>query len=75
SITKLCITTSIRTLNNLPNGLEELEIIDVNDDVTNLPSSITKIIINCQYDIISKFKIIPYGCIVMNGLQQIILSS
>ncbi|AYV80345.1 MAG: hypothetical protein Gaeavirus35_5 [Gaeavirus sp.] len=73
SITKLCITTSIRTLNNLPNGLEELEIIDVSDDVTNLPSSITKIIINSPHVILSKFKRIPYGCVVMNANGNILL--
>ncbi|AYV80344.1 MAG: hypothetical protein Gaeavirus35_4 [Gaeavirus sp.] len=77
SLRILTITTTAESLNDLPNGIEELCIYDVNQRVTNLPSSLQKITVKYMSDakIIKKFKKLPYGCIVLNKHNEIILSS
>ncbi|AYV80315.1 MAG: hypothetical protein Gaeavirus30_5 [Gaeavirus sp.] len=72
---KLKIMSTAISLNDLPNGIQELIINRVIEDVTNLPASVTKITVKYMLssDIIRKFKKLPYGCTVENIDGDIIL--
>ncbi|AYV80346.1 MAG: hypothetical protein Gaeavirus35_6 [Gaeavirus sp.] len=76
SIKTLRFMETSQSLNNLPNNIEELYIENVYDSVTNLPSSLTKIITKymTKSNVESKFKRLPYGCIVTNDEGVILLS-
>ncbi|AYV80183.1 MAG: hypothetical protein Gaeavirus14_13 [Gaeavirus sp.] len=75
TLRKLEIQSCPELLNNIPNSVEELIIISEKSNVTNLPISLKKLIIKkMEYnDILKQFKKIPYGCVVTNDKNEIIL--
>ncbi|AYV80314.1 MAG: hypothetical protein Gaeavirus30_4 [Gaeavirus sp.] len=65
---KLTILDRAKSLNDLPQSIEELHIQSVINDVTNLPINLKKIIISdmTHEDIQKKFIKLPYGCVIIN---------
>ncbi|AYV79899.1 MAG: hypothetical protein Gaeavirus1_36 [Gaeavirus sp.] len=72
---ELWIRGDIISLNDLPNGIQELTVSNVEEDVTNLSCTLQKIKVTCMdaSDIRKKFKKLPYKCIVTDSDDHIIL--